>query len=144
MTVLVTGGAGYIGSHIVLALRDRGRACVVLDDLSTGSRSLLPQDVQLVTGDIADCSVVGQLIEQHEITSIVHLAAATSVPESIKQPLRYYSNNSAKTGALLQAAIQHGVKQFILSSTAAVYGTPRMLIVDENAPLNPQSPYGTS
>jgi len=129
---------------VVLALREQARACVVLDDLSTGSRSLLPQDVQLITGDIADGSLVGRIIEQYDITSIVHLAAATSVPESLEQPLRYYSNNAAKTGALLQAAVQHGVKQFILSSTAAVYGTPRARIVDENAPLNPQSPYGTS
>lgn len=144
MTVLVTGGAGYIGSHVVLALRDRGKPFVVLDDLSTGSRALLPRDVNLVTGDIGDDALIGRLIEQHKVTAIIHLAASTSVPESIKRPLVYYANNAAKTGALLQAAIEHGVREFILSSTAAVYGTPRTQMVDEDAPLNPQAPYGTS
>ena len=97
MTVLVTGGAGYIGSHVVLALRDRGKACVVIDDLSTGSKSLLPGDVELVAGDIGDATLIGRLIERHRITSIVHLAASTSVPDSIRQPLLYYANNAAKT-----------------------------------------------
>jgi len=144
MTVLVTGGAGYIGSHVVLALRDRGTPCVVVDDLSTGSRSLLPRDVELVPGDVGDASLVGSLIKHHNITSIVHLAASTSVPESVKQPLLYYANNAAKTCTLLQVAIEHGVLQFVFSSTAAVYGTPRTQMVDEDAPLNPQSPYGSS
>ncbi len=144
MTVLVTGGAGYIGSHVVLALRDRGRACIVIDDLSTGSRSLLPGDVELVAADVGDAALVGRLIERHKITAIVHLAASTSVPDSIKQPLLYYANNTAKTCALLQAAIEHGIAQFVFSSTAAVYGAPKTQMVDENAPLNPQSPYGTS
>jgi len=144
MTVLVTGGAGYIGSHVVLALRDRGKACVVIDDMSTGSKSLLPDDVELVAGDIGDGALIGRLIERHKITSIVHLAASTSVPDSIRKPLAYYANNTAKTCALLQAAVDHGVGQFVLSSTAAVYGTPRQQMVDEDAPLNPQSPYGTS
>lgn len=144
MTVLVTGGAGYIGSHVVLALRDRGKACVVVDDLSTGAGSLLPDDVELVAGDVGDATLIGRLIERNRITSIIHLAASTSVPDSIQRPLLYYANNAAKTCALLQAAIDHGVRQFVLSSTAAVYGTPRERMVDEDAPLNPQSPYGTS
>ncbi len=144
MTVLVTGGAGYIGSHVVLALRDRAKACIVIDDLSTGSRSLLPHDVELVAGDVGDAALIGRLIERHRITSIVHLAASTSVPDSIQQPLLYYTNNTAKTCTLLQTAIEHGVLQFVFSSTAAVYGTPRTQMVDEDAPLNPQSPYGTS
>ena len=144
MTVLVTGGAGYIGSHVVLALRDRGRPCVVVDDLSTGSRSLVPPDVELVSGDVGDAALIGRLIEQHKITSIVHLAASTSVPDSISQPLLYYANNTAKTCTLLQAAIEHGVAEFVLSSTAAVYGTPQTQMVDEDAPLNPLSPYGAS
>ena len=144
MTVLVTGGAGYIGSHVVWALRDRGKACVVIDDMSTGSKSLLPDDVELVAGDVGDSALIDRLIEQSKITSIVHLAASTSVPDSIRKPLAYYANNAAKTCTLLQAAVDHGVEQFVLSSTAAVYGTPQQQMVDENAPLNPQSPYGTS
>lgn len=144
MTVLVTGGAGYIGSHVVLALRDRGRPCVVVDDLSTGSRLLLPGDVELVSGDVGDTALIGRLIEQHRITSIVHLAASTSVPDSVRQPLLYYANNTAKTCTLLQVAIEHDVAEFVLSSTAAVYGTPQTQMVDEDAPLNPQSPYGSS
>ena len=144
MTILVTGGAGYIGSHVVLALLQRELAVVVIDDLSTGSASLLPKGVELVVGDIADPMLIGRVIEQYQIKSIIHLAAATSVPESIKQPLFYYASNAAKTGALLQTAIQKGVAQFIFSSTAAVYGTPEHQIVGEDAPLNPQSPYGAS
>jgi UDP-glucose 4-epimerase len=144
MKVLVTGGAGYIGSHVVLALRDRGWPCVVIDDLSTGSRSLLPGDVELVAGDVGDAALIGRLIKHHKVTSIVHLAASTSVPDSIRQPLLYYANNAAKTCTLLQAAITHGVAQFVFSSTAAVYGTPQTQMVDEDAPLNPQSPYGAS
>src|SRR5262249_39426641 len=99
MTVLVTGGAGYICSHVVLALRDRGVRHVVLDDLSTGSQALLPRDVNLVTGDIGDGALVGRLIVHYNVSSIIHLAASTSVPESIKRPLLYYANNTAKTGA---------------------------------------------
>ena len=144
MTVLVTGGAGYIGSHVVLALRERGRSCVVIDDLSAGSRSLLPHDVEFVSGDVGDANLIGRLIEQYKISSIVHLAASTSVPDSIKQPLLYYANNVAKSCTLLQAAVEHGVLQFVFSSTAAVYGTPQTQMVDEDAPLSPQSPYGAS
>src|SRR5256885_13295214 len=102
MTVLVTGGAGYIGSHVVLALRDRGKVCVVVDDLSTGARSLLPDGVELVAGDVGDATLIGRLIERNRITSIIHLAASTSVPDSIRRPLLYYANNAAKTCALLQ------------------------------------------
>ncbi len=144
MTVLVTGGAGYIGSHVVLALRDRGRSCVVVDDLSAGSRSLLPDEIEFVSGDVGDAGLISELIERHEITSIVHLAASTSVPDSVRQPLLYYANNTAKTCALLQVALEHGVRQVVFSSTAAVYGTPQIQMVDEDAPLNPQSPYGAS
>jgi UDP-glucose 4-epimerase len=144
MTVLVTGGAGYIGSHVVLALRDHGRPCIVVDDLSTGARGLLPGDVEMVLGDFGDTGLIARLIARRKITSIVHLAASTSVPESIRQPLLYYANNTAKTCALLEVAIEHGVAEFVFSSTAAVYGTPQTQMVDENAPNNPQSPYGTS
>src|SRR5690349_15490883 len=111
MTVLVTGGAGYIGSHVVWALRDRGKACVVIDDMSTGSKSLLPDDVELVAGDVGDSALIDRLIEQNKITSIVHLAASTSVSDSIRKPLAYYANNAAKTCTLLQAAVDHGVEQ---------------------------------
>src|SRR5262249_34951047 len=112
MTVLVTGGAGYIGSHVGLALRDCRKRCGVVDDLSSGSRSLLPGDVELVLGDIGDPGLIASVIEQHKITSIVHLAASTSVPESLKRPLLYYTNNTTKTCTLVQAAIEHGVAEF--------------------------------
>jgi UDP-glucose 4-epimerase len=127
----------------VLALRARGRPLVV-DDLSTGSRSLVPPDVELVSGDVGDAVLIGRLIERHKSTSIVHLAASTSVPDSIKLPLLYYANNAAKTGTLLQAATEHDVAEFILSTTAAVHGTPQTQMVDEDAPLNSLSPYGAS
>src|SRR5438477_4792734 len=144
MTVLVTGGAGYIGSHVTLALRDRAVPVVVLDNLSTGAASLLAAGTELVVGEIADRALLRRVLKQYDVESIVHLAAATSVPESIKLPLTYYANNAANTGTLLELAVQYGVTNFIFSSTAAVYGTPRTRMVDETAPLNPQSPYGAS
>ncbi|MBB5753230.1 UDP-glucose 4-epimerase GalE [Prosthecomicrobium pneumaticum] len=144
MTVLVTGGAGYIGSHMVLALRDAGRAVVVLDDLSTGFRDLVPDGVPLVRGDIGDADLVAATLAGHGVTAIVHFAGSIVVPDSVKDPLGYYLNNTVKSRALLAAAVAGGVKHFIFSSTAAVYGEPETSPIDETAATAPISPYGAS
>ncbi len=144
MTILVTGGAGYIGSHMVHELVDAGEQVVVLDNLSTGFRFLIPTSVPFVSGSTGDRSLVGDIIAQHAITAIVHFAASIVVPESVADPLGYYSNNTVNTCALLDVAIKTGIRQFIFSSTAAVYGTTGEAPVRENAPTVPVSPYGTS
>jgi len=144
MSVLVTGGAGYIGSHMVLDLVDAGEVVVVLDDLSTGSRKVLPEKVELVIGDVGDMALVGQLIERHRVTGIIHFAGSIVVPDSVADPLAYYLNNTVKSRALIAAAVQGGVRNFIFSSTAAVYGMPKSNPVAEDATLAPISPYGSS
>jgi UDP-glucose 4-epimerase len=144
MTVLVTGGAGYIGSHMVLALRDRGENVVVIDNLTTGHGWALPADVPLFVGDVGDPGLTRAVIGAHEVTAIIHFAASIVVPDSVSDPLGYYHNNTVKTRALIEQAVKGGVKQFVFSSTAAVYGTPRTLPVAEDAPLTPESPYGMS
>jgi UDP-glucose 4-epimerase len=144
MTILVTGGAGYIGSHMVHELVDAGEQVVVLDNLSTGFRFLIPTSVPFVSGSTGDRSLVSDIIAQHAITAIVHFAASIVVPESVADPLGYYSNNTVNTCALLDVAIKTGIRQFIFSSTAAVYGTTGEAPVRENAPTVPISPYGTS
>ena len=144
MTILVTGGAGYIGSHMVHELVDAGESVVVLDNLSTGFRFLIPGGVPFVTGSTGDRDVVLQTIEKHRVSAIVHFAASIVVPDSIRDPLGYYRNNTLNTCLLLDAAIAGGVRQFIFSSTAAVYGNPEHSPVPEEAPAGPISPYGTS
>ncbi|MBM3654535.1 MAG: UDP-glucose 4-epimerase GalE [Alphaproteobacteria bacterium] len=145
MTVLVTGGAGYIGSHTLLELLDAGEpAPIVLDDLSTGFRWSVPQDAPLVVGDFGDASLVAQLIERHGVDEIIHFAAKIVVPESVADPLGYYLNNTAKARTLLATSVACGVKRFIFSSTAAVYGDPLHNPVTEDEPLKPVSPYGRS
>jgi UDP-glucose 4-epimerase len=144
MTVLVTGGAGYIGSHMVLALLDAGEKVVVLDNLSTGFHWALPPEVPLVVGDMGDMDLVSATIRTHGIKAIAHFAAKIVVPESVADPLGYYLNNTVKTRALLEAAVKNGVEQFIFSSTAAVYGEPTTMPVAEDIALNPMSPYGRS
>ena len=144
MTVLVTGGAGYIGSHMVLALRADGEPVVVLDNLSTGSRSVVPADVPLIVGDIGDEARVGALLREHRIDAIIHFAGSIVVPDSIADPLGYYHNNTVKSRALMAAAVAAGVPHFIFSSTAAVYGMGTGEPVTETAPLQPISPYGSS
>jgi UDP-glucose 4-epimerase len=144
MTVLVTGGAGYIGSHMVLALLDAGEKVVVLDNLSTGFHWALPPEVPLVVGDMGDADLVAATIRTHGIKAIAHFAAKIVVPESVADPLGYYLNNTVKTRALLEAAVKNGVEQFIFSSTAAVYGEPTTMPVAEDIALNPMSPYGRS
>lgn len=144
MTVLVTGGAGYIGSHMVHALRDAGERVVVLDNLSTGFRWALPADVPVYVGETGNAELVAAILGAHEVQAIVHFAASIVVPDSVADPLGYYRNNTANSRTLIEAAVRQGVKHIIFSSTAAVYGTPEQLPVSEDAPLNPESPYGTS
>src|SRR5690349_12867463 len=122
MTVLVTGGCGYIGSHMVHELADVGEPVVVLDNLTTGFREALPHGVPLYVGDVGDVSLVSALIGTHGVKSIIHFAASIVVPDSVRKPLDYYRNNTVNTRALLEAAVTSGVEHFIFSSTAAVYG----------------------
>lgn len=144
MTVLVTGGAGYIGSHMVWALLDAGERVVVLDRLSTGFEWAVAPDATLVVGDVGDAELVGRLIEEHGIDAIIHFAGSVVVPESVSDPLGYYHNNTGNTRTLLEAAVRGRVKHFIFSSTAAVYGVVGSDPVSEDAPLSPASPYGMS
>ena len=144
MTVLVTGGAGYIGSHMVLALRDAGETCVVLDDLSTGSREAVPDDVPLVIGDVGDEALVLRTLATHQIDAVAHFAARIVAPESVRDPLGYYTANTGKTRVLLGAVVAANVRRFIFSSTAAVYGMSPPTPTAETAPLDPGSPYGAS
>ena len=144
MAVLVTGGAGYIGSHMVLALLDAGNEVVVLDNLSTGFRTAVPEGVTLAEGDFGDEALVTRLIEAHGIDAIAHFAARIVVPESVADPLGYYLNNTAKARSLIAVAVATGVRHFIFSSTAAVYGNVGNEAVSEDTPLAPVSPYGRS
>jgi UDP-glucose 4-epimerase len=144
MAVLVTGGAGYIGSHMVLALIESGETAVVLDNLSTGFWWAVPEDVPLVIGDMGDPALVERLIEDHGVTDIVHFAAKIVVPESVADPLGYYENNTVKSRSLIASAVRKGVRNIIFSSTAAVYGEPKNNPVTEDAPTDPVSPYGRS
>ena len=144
MTVLVTGGAGYIGSHMVLELLDAGERVVVLDNLSTGFRWAVPSAAMLVVGDVGDQDLVRALIRKHSIESIIHFAGSIVVPDSVSDPLGYYHNNTVKSRALIESAVTAGVQKFIFSSTAAVYGNPAQNPVSEDADLKPVSPYGWS
>lgn len=144
MTVLVTGGAGYIGSHMVLALVEAGESVVVIDNLSTGFSAFVPEGVPLFIGDVGDENLVDGVISQHGVDSIIHFAGSIIVPESVRDPLLYYRNNTMTTRSLLSAAIRRGVSRFIFSSTAAVYGNPDQVPVPETARTHPLSPYGSS
>ena len=145
MSVLITGGAGYIGSHMVLALIDAGHEeVVVLDDLSTGFDWALPPEVTLVRGDIADQTLVADIIRQHKIDALAHFAAKIVVPNSVSDPLGYYLANTVKSRALIEAMIGAGVRHVIFSSTAAVYGEPTVVPVPEDLTPNPINPYGRS
>jgi UDP-glucose 4-epimerase len=144
MTVLVTGGAGYIGSHTAHALVDAGESVVVIDNLSTGFSDFVPEGVPLVIGDTGEENLVEGVIAQHRVESIIHFAGSVVVPDSMRDPLLYYRNNTMTTRSLLNAAVRTGVNRFIFSSTAAVYGNPDQVPVPETAPTRPLSPYGSS
>lgn len=144
MTVLVTGGAGYIGSHTVLALAEAGEDVVVIDDLSTGFSAYLPEGVPLFIGDAGDENLLEGVIAQHNIESIIHFAGSVVVPDSMRDPLGYYRNNFMTARNLLNVAVKRGIGRFIFSSTAAVYGNPDQVPVPEHAPTRPLSPYGSS
>jgi UDP-glucose 4-epimerase len=142
--VLVTGGAGYIGSHAVLALREAGWPVVVIDNLSTGFRWAIPDDVPLVEGDLADTALVDTVLRDHQIGAIIHFAGSIIVPESVENPLKYYRNNTANSRGLIECAVTAGVRHFIFSSTAATYGIPETVPVREDMPTIPINPYGMS
>src|SRR4051794_39111022 len=144
MAVLVTGGAGYIGSHTVHALAEAGESVVVIDNLSTGFSAFVPDGVPLFIGDAADENLVEGVLAAHGVESIIHFAGSVVVPESMRDPLAYYRNNTMTTRSLLNAAVKGGVNRFIFSSTAAVYGNPHQVPVSEHAPTRPLSPYGSS
>ncbi len=144
MNILVTGGAGYIGSHAILALQDSGYRPIVIDNLVTGFRWAVPDDVAFVEGDIADETLVRALLKEQDISAIMHFAGSVVVPESVEDPLKYYRNNTAATRSLLESAVSCGVRHFIFSSTAATYGIPEESPVKETAPQRPINPYGTS
>ena len=144
MSVLVTGGGGYIGSHMVWHLVDAGEDVVVLDNLSTGFAWAISPDARLVRGDCGDQELVGRLIAENSVEAIIHFAGSVVVPDSVSDPLGYYLNNTVKSRALIESAVRGGVRRFIFSSTAAVYGTPDVAPVPEDAPLRPMSPYGRS
>ena len=143
-TVLITGGAGYIGSHAVFAFQAAGYPVVVLDNLSNGRRDVVPDEIPFVHGDAGDLDLVGELIRTHRIGAIAHFAGSMVVPESVAEPLKYYRNNTSATRNLIQVCVEHSVRRFIFSSTAAVYGIPESIPVREDTPTAPINPYGTS
>lgn len=142
--VLVTGGAGYIGSHAVLALVDRGWPVCVVDNLTTGFRFAIPEGVPLYEGDIEDAALLARIFAEQKVGAVMHFAGSIIVPESVANPLKYYHNNTSKTRALIAAAVEAGVPHFIFSSTAATYGIPKVSPVTEDSPREPINPYGMS
>lgn len=144
MSVLVTGGGGYIGSHMVWRLVDEGEDVIVLDNFVTGFEWAIAPEATVIVGDCGDHDLLARVFGEHEIDAVIHFAGSVVVPDSVTQPLAYYHNNAVKSHALITASVANGVSSFIFSSTAAVYGTPSVAMVDEDAPLNPESPYGRS
>ncbi len=142
-SILVTGGAGYIGSHVALQLAARGERVVILDDLSRGFRQAT-LDAPLIVGKVGDRELVAQLLKTHAVDTVMHFAAFTIVPESVREPLKYYGNNTCSTRTLLECCVEANVRNFVFSSTAAVYGTPADGVAAESTPTAPINPYGTS
>ena len=144
MSVLVTGGAGYIGSHVVYALLEAGEDVVIVDNLVTGVRENLPEDIPFVLADVGDETAVGQAMKDHNVRAVMHFAGSIVVPESVINPIKYYKNNTAQTLSLLAACAENNVERFVFSSTAAVYGEPEIVPVSEDNPKLPINPYGWS
>lgn len=144
LPVLVTGGAGYIGSHALLALKDAGWPVAVIDNLTTGFRFAIPEDIPFYEGDIEDADLLSRIFAEQRIGAIMHFAGSIIVPESVENPLKYYHNNTVKSRALIEAAVTGGVRHFIFSSTAATYGIPEASPVTEDSPKRPINPYGMS
>jgi UDP-glucose 4-epimerase len=142
--ILVTGGAGYIGSHMTLGLLAAGERPLVVDNLSTGFRSAVPAEVPFFEGDCGDAGFVGPILDRHPVDAIIHFAASIVVPDSVANPLAYYKNNTVNARSLIDCAVQRKIPHFILSSTAAVYGEPQSLPIDEDQPTTPINPYGRS
>lgn len=143
-SVLVTGGAGYIGSHAVLALIDAGWAVAVIDDLTTGFRQAVPEPVPFYEGDVGDEALLARIFAEQGTVAVMHFAGSIVVPESVQDPLKYYDNNTVKSRALISAVVTAGVPHFIFSSTAATYGMPDVATVTEDTPCRPINPYGRS
>jgi UDP-glucose 4-epimerase len=141
--ILITGAAGYIGSHALLQLQARGEQVVAIDNLYTGFRQAV-RAAPLIVGDVGDPELVGRVLREHAVDTVMHFAAHTIVPESVREPLKYYGNNTCATRSLLETCIRHGVRKLVFSSTAAVYGIPAGGICDEDMALAPVNPYGTS
>ncbi|WP_106751873.1 UDP-glucose 4-epimerase GalE [Pannonibacter carbonis] len=144
MTVLITGGAGYIGSHMVRCLLDAGETPLVVDNLVTGFDWLVPEGVPFIQADVGDVARMEQILKEHAVEAMIHFAGSVVLPESVSNPLKYYRNNTAVSRNVIEACVNAGVDKFIFSSTAAVYGDPDEVPVREDAPLRPQSPYGLS
>jgi len=144
MSVLITGGAGYIGSHMAHTLAGAGESIAIIDNLSTGVEKNMPPGVPFIKGDIADQALVARIIKEHRIDSVIHFAGSVVVPESVEKPLDYYANNTSGARSLIESCVRQGVPNFIFSSTAATYGTPKVLPVSEDSPTVPDSPYGRS
>ena len=144
MAILVTGGAGYIGSHMTWRLVDQQEKVVVLDNLSTGFHGLVPPSVKLIEGDIGDRELVANVLREEDIEAVIHFAGSIVVPESVSDPLKYYENNTVKSRNLIESCVKSGVDKFIFSSTATVYGEPDLGQLDEDLPLLPINPYATS
>ena len=144
--ILITGGAGYIGSHVLLQLQSRGERVVVLDNLYSGFRQAVRAAPLIVgdVGDVGDSEIVARIVREHDIDTVMHFAANTIVPESVRDPLKYYGNNTCATRSLLESCMNEGVRAFVFSSTAAVYGFPAGGVADEDTALAPINPYGTS
>jgi UDP-glucose 4-epimerase len=144
MAILITGGAGYIGSHMAYEALERGEEVVMIDDLSTGIAALVPPKVHFSQGDIGEVPFVRRLIREHSVTAVIHFAGSIVVPDSVRNPLSYYYNNTVGSRNLIEACVRETVSQFVFSSTAAVYGIPDRNPVDESSPASPINPYGRS
>ena len=144
MTILVTGGAGYIGSHMTYGLGDRGERMVVLDNLTTGIRDLVNPEAEFVEGSVANRELVEAVLNDYDVDSVIHFAGSVVVPESVENPIKYYQNNTSASCTLIEACICKGIRNFIFSSTAAIYGMPGVPVVREDTTTDPINPYGRS